>query len=110
MPSSNSKTWGRFYSVGLIITLHGRITAREYVDMLGNQVHPMIQMLFLNNYVVFQKDSAPIHTAGTVQSWFEEHEDELQHFPWPAQLPDLKFIEPLYSVLETRVRNISKAT
>jgi hypothetical protein len=30
-------------SVGPIITLHGRITAREYVDRLGNQVHPMIQ-------------------------------------------------------------------
>jgi hypothetical protein len=56
---SNSETWGRFcddlgsnimvqYSVGPIITLHGRITAREYVDRLGNQVHPIIQMLLLN--------------------------------------------------------------
>jgi hypothetical protein len=36
-----------WYSVvGPIITLLGRITTREYVDMLGNQVHPMIQMLF----------------------------------------------------------------
>jgi hypothetical protein len=51
---SNSKTWGRFcdglgsniviqYSVGPIITLHGQITAREYLNRLGNQVHPMIQ-------------------------------------------------------------------
>jgi hypothetical protein len=30
------------YSVGPIIVLHGRITAREYVDRLGNQVRPMI--------------------------------------------------------------------
>jgi hypothetical protein len=37
------------YSVGPIITLHGRITAKEYVDKLGNQVHPMIQTLILNN-------------------------------------------------------------
>jgi hypothetical protein len=29
-------------SVGSIITLHGRITAREHVDRLGNQVHAMI--------------------------------------------------------------------
>jgi hypothetical protein len=28
-----------WYSVGSIITLHGRITAREYVEKLGNQVH-----------------------------------------------------------------------
>jgi hypothetical protein len=46
-------------SVGPIITLHGRITAREYVDRLGNQVHPMIQTLFPNNEAVFQDDSAP---------------------------------------------------
>jgi hypothetical protein len=94
MSGSNSETRGRFcdglgsnivvqYSVGSIITLHGQITAREYVDRLGNQVYPMIQMLFPNN-TVFQDGNAPIHTAGTVQSWFEEHEGVLQHLPWPA--------------------------
>jgi hypothetical protein len=54
MPGYNSETQGKFcdglrrnvvlqYSFGTIITFHGRITAREYVDKLGNQVHPMIQ-------------------------------------------------------------------
>jgi hypothetical protein len=41
----------------------------------------MIQTLFPNDDEVFQDDNAPIHTAGTVQSWFEEHEGELQHLP-----------------------------
>jgi hypothetical protein len=54
------------YSVSLIIILHGQITAREYVNRLGNHVHPMIQTLFPNNDAVFQDDKAPIHTAGTV--------------------------------------------
>jgi hypothetical protein len=26
-----------------------------------------------------------IHAAERVQSWFEEHEDALQHLTWPAQ-------------------------
>jgi hypothetical protein len=43
--------------------------------------------------------------AGTVQSWLEEHEGELQHLPWPAQSPDLNITEALWSVLETRMRN-----
>jgi hypothetical protein len=48
------------YSAGPIITLHGRVTAREYVDRLCNQVHSMIQTLFPNNDAVFQNaDSAP---------------------------------------------------
>jgi hypothetical protein len=64
----------------------------------------MTETLLPNSDAVFQDDSAPIHTAGTVQSWFEEHECD-QHFPYPAQSPDLNIIEPLCSVLETRVRN-----
>jgi hypothetical protein len=69
------------YSVGPVITLHGQNTAREYVDRLGNQVHPMIQT-FPNNDAVYQDDNAPIHTAGNVQSCYEEHEGELQHLLW----------------------------
>jgi hypothetical protein len=71
-------TW---YSVGSIFTVHGRLTAREYVDRLGNQVHPMIQTLFPNNDAVFQDDNSSIHTAGTVQSWFEEDKVELCNIP-----------------------------
>jgi hypothetical protein len=65
----------------------------------------MIQTLFPNNDAVFQDDNAPIHTAGTGQSCFEEHEGELKHLPWSAQSPDLIIIEPFWSALETRVRN-----
>jgi hypothetical protein len=65
----------------------------------------MSQTLFQNNDAVFQDDNAPIHTSGTVPSWFEEHGSELQHLPWPTQSADLNITEPLWSVLETRVRN-----
>jgi hypothetical protein len=66
----------------------------------------MIQTLFPNNDALFQQDdNAYIHTAGTVYSWLEEDEDELQHLPWPAQSPDLNITELLWSVFETRLRN-----
>jgi hypothetical protein len=58
----------------------------------------------IHNVVVFTANSLPIHTARSVQSWFEEHEDAIQHVPWSAQLSDLN-IEPPLSVLEGRVRN-----
>jgi hypothetical protein len=65
MPGSNSETRGSCnivvqYSVGSSITLHGRITARKYVDRLGNQVHAMFYTLFPND-TVFQ-DSMPPFT------------------------------------------------
>jgi hypothetical protein len=83
------------YYVGHIITLHVRITPREYVDRWGNQVYSMIQASFPNNDAVFLGDNAPIHKAGTIQSWFEGHEGVLQHLPWPAQSSDLNIIESL---------------
>jgi hypothetical protein len=74
-----------WYSVSPIITLHVRITDRKYVGRLSKQMHPVIQTLFPNNDAVFHDDNAPIHTAGTVQSGFKEHEGKLQHLPWPGQ-------------------------
>jgi hypothetical protein len=59
----------------------------------------MDRMLFLNNDSIFQDENSPIHTARSVQSWFEEHENALQHFPWPAQSPDLNIIETLLPVV-----------
>jgi hypothetical protein len=64
----------------------------------------MIHTLFLNDRV-FQDSSSPIHTTGTAESWFEEHEGELQHLPWLAQSPDMNFTELLWPVLETTVRH-----
>jgi hypothetical protein len=59
-------------------------------------------MSFPKNIAVFQLDYSPTHTARSVQSWFQQREDALQHLPWPAQSPDLKIIEPLWSDLESR--------
>jgi hypothetical protein len=69
-----------WYSAGLIVTLNVRITAGDYVDILINQVHLMIQALFPNNDVIFKiKFAQP-----EVFSWFEEHEDTLRHLSSPA--------------------------
>ena len=45
------------------------------MGILDKQVHPMVQMLFRNSDAVFQDDSLPIHSAISVQSWLQKHED-----------------------------------
>jgi len=52
-----------------------------------------------------RNNSSSIHTASSAQSWFEKHEDALQHLHWPTQAPDLNIAEPLWSVLESTVRS-----
>jgi hypothetical protein len=103
------KIWAAvlWYSILLVPLLHFMTELLRGCTwtVLDNQVNPMMQTLLPNNDAVFQGDSAPIHTAGSVQSWFEEHEDELQHLPWPTQSVDLNNIEPLWLVLEIRLRN-----
>jgi hypothetical protein len=88
MPGSSSETRGRFCDglgsnlfVPLLCFIAELLQESTYMDVLGNEVHLMIQTLFPNNDAVFQDYIAPIHTSGTVQSWFEEHEGELQHLP-----------------------------
>jgi hypothetical protein len=93
-----------WYSADPVITLNGQITAGDYMDILLNRVHCMVQM-FSNSAAVFIDDSSPIHKARSVQSWLEEHEDILKHFSWPAHSPELNIIEPLWSVLDSRLRS-----
>jgi hypothetical protein len=62
------------------------------------QMCPVVQM-FPHNDSVFQDENLPMYTARSVQSWFEEHEDALHHFPHPARLPDLNTIKTLWSIL-----------
>jgi hypothetical protein len=73
MSGSKRGTWRRFYeglgsnimvqySVGFIIIFHGWITAREYMERLGNQMHPLIQMLFTNSDSVSKKKTVPPFT------------------------------------------------
>jgi transposase len=76
------------------------------MDILGSQVHPMAQVLFPNNDAIFQ-DNDLAYTVRSVQALCEEHEDAFQHLLWLAQSPNLNNIEPLWSVLESRVRSRS---
>jgi len=62
-------------------------------------------MLFPNNDAIFQEGHSPIHTARSVQSCFEEHEDALHHL-WLAQSPNLNIIKPLVTFREQGEKQI----
>lgn len=87
-----------WYSVGPIITLHGRVIAREYMDRLSNHLHTMNRTVQGGS---FQRRQCHIHIVGTVQSRFDEHAGELQHLPLASTVTTFDHIVPLWAVLES---------
>jgi hypothetical protein len=89
-----------WYSIGPVITLNGRITASDYVDISRNQVHPLVQM-FPNDEVIFQ-DNSPTQTARSVQTWYN-----MMHFNiFTGQHNRQTYtIKIPWSVLESMVRS-----
>ncbi|GFV01570.1 transposable element Tcb1 transposase [Trichonephila clavipes] len=94
--------WGGY--LGPLVTLHGKVKAAHYVNILGDQVHPFVQTSFPGEFPFYQDDNAPIHTAKIVQEWFAEYEGEVGHLDWPPQSPDLNIIEHLWGYLESKLR------
>ncbi|GFX03994.1 transposable element Tcb2 transposase [Trichonephila clavipes] len=98
-------SWNGLVCVGgPLVSLHGKVKAAPYVNILGDQVHPFVQTSFPGECPLYQDDNAPIHTAKIVQECFAEHEVEVGHLDWPPQSPDLNIIEHLWGYLESKLR------
>ena len=82
--------------MGPFVVLRGIFTGDNYQSILADHLHPMLQTLFPGERPVFQDDNAPVHTSRCVQTWFHEHDDEVEHLTWCPQSPDLNIIEPLW--------------
>ncbi len=67
------------FSVGPMITLQGHINAKDYVNILADQVHPMVQTLFPNVDGVLVDNNVSVPTAKIVQAWLFEYGYALSH-------------------------------
>ncbi|GFW05880.1 DDE_3 domain-containing protein [Trichonephila clavipes] len=94
-----------WYFAGPIVNLKGRIPGEKYREISADQIHPMIQTLFPAKGGIFQDEIAPVHAAGLVQLWFDEHQNEVKHQPRTSQSTESKIIKPLWPILERSVRN-----
>ena len=61
------ETLGPAIYVGVNLT---RVTS---LNIVADQVHPFMAMVFPDGSDLFQQDNAPCHTAHIVWEWFEEH-------------------------------------
>ncbi|GFX12088.1 transposable element Tcb2 transposase [Trichonephila clavipes] len=108
--------------LGPLVTLHGKVKATHYVNILGDQVHPFVQTSFPGECPLYQDDNAPIHTAKIVQEWFAEHERESKlraRFPPPSTISaletalheewlhiPLQVVHDLYASIPRRIQSV----
>ena len=118
MPDSNCEIWRRIFGYfgSNILALCWSQNCSEWSYFCWGLRGASYGPISPNNDAIFQENSSPIHTASSVQSWFEKHEDALQNLTWPSHSPDLNIVRPLWSAIESRVRSrfpsatISQAT
>ncbi|GFV70380.1 retrovirus-related Pol polyprotein from transposon 412 [Trichonephila clavipes] len=67
----------------------------NYRNILADHLPPMFNALFPGKRLVFQDDNAPVNTSRCLQTWLQEHDDEVEHLTWCPQSRDLNIFECL---------------
>ncbi|CAF0980587.1 unnamed protein product, partial [Brachionus calyciflorus] len=92
------------YGLGIFPIFDGRLNSHGYVDILGNNLLPSMDLLRQEKPFIFQQDNAPCHRAKLVKDWFQEQNIEV--LAWPANSPDLNCIENLWSWLDKEIAKL----
>ncbi len=79
------------------------VTAPVYQDILEHFMLPSADQFFKDADFIFQQDLAPAHTAKSTKSWLIDH--GVGVLDWPANSPDLKPIENIWSIVKRKIRN-----
>jgi len=68
---------------------------KDYIEILDENLVPLIVEQFRGRGYKFQDDNAPVHTAKNVQKWVRENQIKTLS-NWPSQSSDLNPIEHPY--------------
>jgi transposase len=85
--------WGcvSIKGIGTLTNVEGNINARKYIEILDNNLWPVIARHFPDNQYVFMDGNAPVHRANLVKEYIANN--NIITTPRPAQPPDLNIIE-----------------
>uniref|UniRef100_A0A9J8BXK4 Tc1-like transposase DDE domain-containing protein n=1 Tax=Cyprinus carpio carpio TaxID=630221 RepID=A0A9J8BXK4_CYPCA len=96
--------WGAMSSAGVgpLCFLRSKVNAAVYQEVLEHFMLPAADQLYGDADFIFQQDLAPAHSAKATSTWFKDH--GIPVLNWPANSPDLKPIENLWSIVNRKMR------
>lgn len=80
--------WGciTHHGVGTVCSVNGTINSLKYIEILEENLWPVLARHFANQNYIFQQDNAPVHKARVVSEYFTNH--GIPVLEWPPQSPD----------------------
>ena len=77
--------WGCIFydGVGTLTAVEGNINAAKCIDILDNNLWPVVVWYFEGKEYSFMDDNAPVHRAHTVENYKEQN--KVTSTEWPAQ-------------------------
>ncbi len=102
--------WGAFCCHGpsTLCKIEGNLNAEKYIDILENELVPMIDRYYGGRPVKFIQDRSPIHGAHLVRDWFANHLT-IQLLPWPPKGANLNPIENVWGDMVSEMNNTHSA-
>lgn len=99
--------WGciTYHGVGTICRIIGNINSQKYIEILEDNLWPVIARHFANTNFLFMDDNATVHKSRLTNVY--KLENDISSLEWPAQSPDKNPIENVWLKIKRGVRRVS---
>lgn len=96
--------WGSitYNGVGTLSRVNGTINSDKYIEILENNLWPVIARHFPDDNYIFMDDNAPVHRSRVTKAYIEEN--DIHGMEWPAQSPDLNPIENVWLTIKRKLQ------